>query len=466
MSELTGRIIKAGDPGWDRARKGFAAWAPYDDNIPFAIVFCACIDDVIHAVQWARENGRAVRVRSGRHSYEAYSSLVKDGIIIDLSDLDSVSISQDHAMATVCAGVTMVDLYDALNQVGATIPLATARTVGISGLVLGGGFGVTSRKWGLTCDSLSSVMIVLADGTLVEASSRQNSDLLWACCGGGGGNFGIVVSFTFNLHPVGNVALFTVSYAWSAFESVVDRFQNWIKSVDDGFTAFLALLSTRCVELEGQYTAYNAELDNIPSLLAPMLDPKLSPNTKKVQIVPHTQSWRVIVGLDPSMPQWRAPVHSDDQIFKSSSAFVYDRFPSEAIAILKKNLETVPNLSAPPSQASMIQLLGGGGQAARRDPASTAAFHRMAQLLVQYDAYWTAPQDSNKMVSWIEDFRTAMSPYTRGAYVNYVDELLTDPLGQYFGPNLPKLMQIKRKYDPDNFFSGPQNIPVGPDDPA
>ncbi len=168
MTQLTGRVIKAGDPGWDGARKGFAASAKYDDNAPSAVVFCQSIQDVSNAVRWARENNKPLRARSGRHSYEAYSSLVKDGIIVDVSDMDTVSISADRATAVVGAGIVMAELFEALNQVGVTIPLATGKTVGISGLTLGGGFGVTTRKWGLTCDSLVSVEIVLADGECVR----------------------------------------------------------------------------------------------------------------------------------------------------------------------------------------------------------------------------------------------------------------------------------------------------------
>jgi FAD/FMN-containing dehydrogenase len=459
MTALTGRILYPGDPGWDEARKGFALWADYDANVPRVIVFCQNTQDVANAVRWARENKVPLRPRCGRHSYEAYSSLIKDGIIIDVSPMNSVQASRDNPLAQVGAGLQMEDLFEALGELGLTIPGATGPTVGLAGLVLGSGFGVTSRKWGLTCDNLVDIELVTADGEIVHANAQENSDLFWACRGGGGGNFGIATTFTFTVHKVANVAVYNITWSWDQFDAVVRRWQAWAPEVDEGLSSALALLATRDINMYGQFTAEDQELPRIYSLLAPMLT-KTPPLSLSVQIMPHLQGTRVIMELDPRNPQANLIPHSDDQIFKSTSSFAYKPFPPKAIQTLRTYLEETPALSCSPSQPSMVQLLGGGGYPSRIPPDATAVFARQAKFVVQYDAYWTAPEDGAKTVAWIEAFRNAMAPYTSGAYVNYVDASIQDWQRAYYGTNLERLVEVKRKYDPENVFNFAQSIPL------
>jgi len=460
MTQLTGRVLNPNDTGWNAARIGFAAAADYDQNAPRVIVFCKNASDVTNAVVWSRENDRPIRIRCGRHNYEGWSSLVKNGVIIDVSEIDSVSISQDRTTAKVGSGASVGRISEALNEVRAAIPLATGPTVGISGLVLGGGFGMTSRKWGLTCDSLVGVDIVLADGRLITASYNQNADLFWACCGGGGGSFGIATSFTFVIHHVSNVALLTANYPWSLFAKVVDRFQRWMGNADDSVTAFLSLLSNRTVQIQAQFTADAPDLEMSAVHFAPMLDQSLHAEGISMQKLPYTDASRIVMGVDPKAPLLRSNMHDDHQIFKSSSSFAGQLLPLEAINFMKYNLEHVPPLMSPPSQPTMIQLLGGGGQIARRDPTDTAAYHRLARLVVQYDAYWTDPQDAQRTIEWHNSLRDSMLNFTHGAYVNYSDASIKNPLKQYFGPNLERLVSVKRKYDPHNIFNFQQSIPV------
>ena len=460
MEQLTGRVLYPGDAGWDAARHGFALWPDYEAHQPRAVAFCQDADDVANAVRWARENNAPPRPRCGRHNYEGWSSLVKGGLIIDVSDMNGVRVCRDSNTARVGAGLDMLDLSEALGQVGVTFPHATGKTVGLSGLTLGGGFGVTTRKWGLTCDNLVEVEMVTAAGGAVRASEMENPDLFWACRGGGGGNFGIATAFTFTVHPAGNVALFSITWPWEAFEAVVTAWQAWATDVDDGLTSFLTLLSTRTLTMQGQWTPdSDADLPRINALLAPMLA-AAGPQSVSVQMLPSQNAARVFLGVDPLQPEWRVQKHSDTQIFKSSSALAYQPFPAEAISLLKSRLEACPTLSAAPSQASMIQLLGGGGAMSRVAPTATAVWHRATRFVVQYDAYWTAPEDGRKTLDWIIGFRRDMEAYTVGAYVNYADDRLKAPLHQYYGDNLARLVEIKRRWDPDNLFRFPQSIPL------
>ena len=460
MTKLTGRVIYPGDVGWEAARRGFALWPDYEEFTPRAVVFCQDTTDVANAVRWARENHVPFRPRCGRHNYEGWSSLVKDGLILDVSDMDSVRVSRDAATARIGAGIDMLDLAEALGQVGVTFPLATGKTVGLSGLTLGGGFGVTTRKWGLTCDSLTEVELVTAEGKTVRASADENQDLFWASCGGGGGNFGIATAFTFKTHKVGNVAVFSITWPWEAFEAVVSAWQKWSPHVDDGLTSFVTLLTTRSLTMQGQFTPdTDADLPHINTLLAPMLA-AAGPLSVNIQMLPNLSAARLFMGVDPLQPEWRVQKHSDSQIFKSSSALAYHPFPAKAIALLKARLEACPPLSAAPSQPSMIQLLGGAGAMSRVPREATAVWHRAAQFVVQYDAYWTAPENGKATLEWINAFRRDTIPYTVGAYVNYADDQLINPLCQYYGDHLARLVEIKRRWDPDNVFQFPQSIPL------
>ena len=471
MTELTGRVLYPADPGWDDARRGFAFWADFDANQPKVIVFCQNATDVSHAVLWGRAHDAPIRVRCGRHNYQGYSSLAKDGIIIDISEMNSVQASRDAPTATVGAGLDMLQFYEALGASGLAVPGATGPSVGLAGLTLGSGFGVTSRKWGLTCDHLVDVELVDADGNLLHANEQENPDLFWACKGGGGGNFGVATAFTFRVHKIADVAIFSIGWQADQLEEVAMAWQQWAPTVEDSMTASLMMLANnahnaamlttapRPITLYGQFTPdTEADLTRVSTVLAPML--ATNPTAVQIQIVPYLVATRILLGVDPVSPMWRILVHSDTEVFKSTSSFAYELFDAEVLKIVKKHLDEVPDLSGPPTESSMIQFLPGGGFPGRIAPDATAAYPRKAKFVVQYNAYWNAPEDGKKNIAWIEGFRTALLPYTSGAYVNYSDSTLTGYLRDYYGPNLERLVEVKKRYDPQNVFRFPQSIPT------
>jgi hypothetical protein len=178
------------------------------------------------------------------------------------------------------------------------------------------------------------------------------------------------------------------------------------------------------------------------------------------QVVPFVNAARAFFGVDLTNPTWAILQHSDEQLFKSTSAFAFDFLSKDGIAMLKDGLDKVPPLSAPPSQPSMIQLLGCGGAAARVPWDATPVYARACKFIVQYDGYWTAPEDADKTIKWVNDFRTAMLPHAYGAYTNYSDDMLEDPMAAYYGPNIDRLKKVKAAYDPLNVFNFAQSIPV------
>ncbi len=462
VPKLTGRVLYKDDPGWDDARKNFNQRF---DVQPRAIVYCQDDGDVVNALRWARENNVPFRARSGRHSYEGYS-LVDSGLIIDVSELDHVRVNRDAGVAEIGAGSYMLQCAEQLGDVGVTTPLATGPTVGLAGLALGGGFGLTSRKFGLTCDNVLAVDLVTASGEVVRADAASHPDLFWACRGGGGGNFGIATQFTLRVHPVSAVLGFIIQWDWKQFDQVVAQWQAWAPAVTDGLSAALQLTVNKTIKLYGMYTPDDpSSVHAGAGQLAPLLQAVTPSSPPTIQPLPFIIAARMFFGegghtVDPAAPQWAVHVHSDQQIYKSTSAAVMAPLPGDAIALLRSFLENPPPLGATPVQVSMIQLLPGGGAPSRVPPDATAVYLRDALFIIQYDGYWMRPQDADPTIAWVERMRSTMQPYTRGAYVNYVDSCLTDPLRAYYGPNLERLVRVKRQYDPQNVFNFPQSIPL------
>ena len=442
-----------------RAIRGFAARLDYTANAPQSVVFAQNKYDVANALRWARRNSVPFRVRAGRHNYQGYSSLVPGGLIVDVSEIASVSCDSRRATRNVGAGIDMLTLSETLCESGLCLPLATGPTVGLAGLVQGGGFGISSRRFGLMCDVLVSAELVDANGDFVTASADTNPDLFWAIRGGGGGNFGVATSFEFAPYAVDMVGVFNVNWAWADFEAVVAGFQEWIVSAPDSVTALLTLRVDGTVRIEGQFTPDPEDLPTFAEVIAPMFMIG-SPVQIQAMIVPLTIGSRMIFGVDPTTPEWAIQVHADDQLFKSTSAIALEAIPAEGIAVMKHFLENYPKLQVPPSQPSMVQLLGGGGAAGRVAPDSTAVYWRKARCVVQYDGYWTAPTDGQPTIDWVVAMRHAMLPWARGAYVNYQDDALGPNWPQeYYGENLDRLRKIKRAVDPDDFFHFQQSIP-------
>jgi FAD/FMN-containing dehydrogenase len=246
-TRLTGEVVRAGDPGYEAARIG---WNRLYPRYPQAIVFCNVAQDVVHAVEWARQEGIALRARSGRHSLDGWSSL-DGGLVVDVSRMKSVTIDETAGTATVGTGLTQKETVPALGQRGFVIPTGSEGGVGLGGVVLGGGFGLLTRNLGLASDNLLAAEVVVPDGarSAKEATEHSNSDLLWACRGGGGGNFGIATSYTLKLHELNHVE-FAIA-RWIGHEHLGELLRTWQRDApvaDERLTSALEVDST-AVEL-------------------------------------------------------------------------------------------------------------------------------------------------------------------------------------------------------------------------
>ncbi len=434
---LTGHVVLPGSPGYDEARKNYNGRF---NKFPIIIVYCRAVQDVINAILWVRSNHLPFRIRGGGHSYEAFS-LVDGGLVIDVSGLLELQIDKESQIMRVGPGHRLLPLYGKLWDQGMVIPGGTCPTVSVTGLTLGGGYGLLSRLFGMTCDSLLEVEMVTAQGEIIRADENQHSDLLWACRGGGDGNFGVITSFTFRLHPIGNVARYRMTWDFADLKKVVRYWQSWAPYTDPRITPLLALPAQNQGDLRsnGVFVGSEQELREIIRPLQEATQPKIAEF--------YSTTWLEAAQL------FGGYIVRQEK-FKNSSAYIYEPLPDEAIDVLIHNLQTAPG------HANVVTLDTYGG-AIGQVPADATAFpHRKALFVLQYLSYWMQDPEAVKNIHWIERFRQSMLPYTKGAYRDYVDSLIADWPQAYFGENLGKLKRVKQIYDPENLFNFEQSIPL------
>lgn len=413
-------------------------------KFPGAIVFCQNETDIINALKWSRENCVPFRVRSGRHSYENFS-LLNRGIVIDTSDMNEISVDLKKRTATIEAGAELGKVYNTLWEYGMTIPAGTEFSVGLSGLALGGGIGMLSRVFGLTCDNLLSFRIAIPKGTrgacIVEASKDKNSDLFWACRGGGGGNFGIVTQFTFRLHPVSTVSIFSVEWNFDQLEKAFDTWQRWAPFTDRRLTSQIELQakSKNKIIAEGQYVG---PMNKLKQLLKPLIT---NTNPRKVDIasVPYIKA----------VDHFNVPDGNTPSLIKRSGSFIYKPLPPKALHIMKHFLANAPN------EGTAIWHQSFGGAVKDVKPTETAYFHRNAIIGQEYNTTWSNRSEAARNIRWVEAIRIAMKPYTQGDYVNWPDLFIRNWLKTYFGENVTRLRVVKTAVDPFNVFRFKQSIP-------
>jgi len=262
--------------------------------------------------------------------------------------------------------------------------------------------------------------------------------------GGGGGSFGIATAFRFRVQPIGDVTICTVTWPWDDVAEVLDAWQRWAPLVDERLCVALgvARASAGSFSATGLFTGPATEM---PHLLEPLLRAGM-PGTPTIQTLPYLTAAEQFAG---------PPI--DSVRFKNASALAYEPLSAEAIAIL------VDHLRAAPFASNLVGFFPLGGAIAAIDPAATAFPHRRALFDLQYQAYWWDDAAESASIAWIRDLRTAMAPFTTGAYVNYIDADLADWQTAYYAENLEQLVQVKIEYDPENIFNAPQGIPSGSD---
>jgi hypothetical protein len=438
QSKLYGRLILPQTPEYDDARK---IWNGMIDKHPAMIVRCANYADVITAVLFARSMDFAVSVRGGGHNV-AGSSLCDDGIVIDLSRMKGIMVDPVKRTARAQAGLTLGEFISATRHYGLATTTGTVAATGLAGLTLGGGMGWLMGKYGLTVDNLLSVEIVTADGQFLTASPTQNSELFWGVRGGGG-NFGIVTTFEFQLHPVKDVLAGMLLYPIDALRGVLRFYREFSLSAPDelimaaGFVTIPQGIPAAVVAL-----CYCGDMQEGERILAPLR----AFGAPLADTIGSMDYLDLISMFDSGAPSGR-------NYYEKASTF--KALDDAAIDVM---VEYSTSQTSPFSQF-LIQYVH--GYASRVDPQATAAFalrgeHHLGVVLAAWDGQ--VPMQQNRHIEWARTFWSAMQPFAQQkVYINMLDEG-DERLRASYGPNYDRLVALKNQYDPTNFFHSNQNI--------
>jgi FAD/FMN-containing dehydrogenase len=441
----------------------------FDSIHPEGIAFCASEADVQRSIAFARAHALPFTARCGGHSYEGYSTCT--GLVCDVGPLGAITIDASAQSAVVGAGARLIDVYSAIGAQGLALPAGTCPSVGIAGLALGGGQGVVGRKLGLTCDSITSVRIVTADGEIRTCDETQNADLFWACRGGGGGNFGVVTSFTFRLHPIALLSRFSMSWTWAHAADVLAAWQEWAPSGPDELWSkvhFNAAGSTYGLGVVGVYVGSESELG--AQLDAFRARVGSAPRSRDVRSGAYLETMLVEASCsDRTLDECHLPTFNPAGTLGRRDHVGHSDFfdASLSTAGIQALLASIEDRGADPllaRGAGGVGLDALGGAINRVAPDATAFVHRSSRFLAQYSTHWAArssPEVIDANVAWLDRFHAAMRPHASGfAYQNYIDARLPDWQHAYYGANLARLSSIKTARDPDGFFRFAQSIPT------
>ncbi|MGH9017814.1 MAG: FAD-binding oxidoreductase [Acidimicrobiales bacterium] len=437
---------------------------------PAAVAYCASPADVQRCIDFARTHGITPTPRSGGHSYAGYST--GTGLVVDVSPLHSVMTDTSSLRAVVGSGTQLIDLYRQLSNAGVLLPGGSCPTVGIAGLTLGGGIGVVGRKYGLTCDNLVAVDLVTADGRLRRCTADENADLFWASRGGGGGNFGIATSFTFAVHRLPSLSLFTINWPWAAAASVLGAWQQWTATAPDELWSNCQLAASGP---DGPGVRSNGVFVGSPGDLTAVLQPFLAqagrPDDQFVGPEQYLHAMLVEAGCeDLSVAQCHLTGQNPTATlprssFAATSAFVADPLSDAGIAAVTGSVVRLAD--ADPELGGGLVFDAYGGVINEVAPDATAFVHRRELCAVPASTSWSpaaSPSTVQAAEAWLAQTAAALAPFVGpGAYQNYIDPTLADWALAYYGSNLPRLVEVKRRYDPDDVLHFAQSIPTARD---
>jgi len=431
-----GRVILPHHQDYDTERR---IWNASIDKRPGIIARCAGVADVMQAINFARRHDLLVAVRGGGHNVGGRATC-DHGLVIDLSGMRGVHVDSVARTVRVQGGALLGDVDRETHIYGLAVPLGVVSKTGVAGLTLGGGVGWLARKYGLTCDNLLSCDIVTASGVVITADAQTNADIFWGLRGGGG-NFGIVTSFLFHAHPVSTVLGGMIAYTRDQAVPLLQHYRNFMTSAPENLTVScglmtlpngtpgVAVLLCFCGDLaQGEQT-----IRPLREFGKPLFD--------TIQPLPFPAMQKMIDAASP-----------DNAHSYWKSAFVKE-LSDDLIRVLVEQMAKVQS----PYTMVVVELFGG---AAGRVPTDATAFaQRQAEYNIQIAAQWTAAPEADLHTGWTRETSEAIAPYTSGGYLlNYLGDEKPSAIQAAFGDNLQRLKEIKKKYDPNNFFRLNQNI--------
>ncbi len=445
-ARLRGALLRPGDSDYDNARALFNGMI---DRRPALIARCTGAADVISCVQVARGTGVPVSVKAGGHGV-AGKALCDDGLVIDLSAMNAVTVDPDARVAHVQAGAELGDLDHEAQAFGLATPAGIHSRTGVAGLALGGGTGHLSRAFGTTADNLVAADVVTADGRLIHASEQSHPELFWALRGGGG-NFGVVTRFAFRLHPLGpNVAAAQVYHPFEDAERVLRQYRDFMRSAPDEIGCGCLVL--RVPPADPFPAARHGQLTVV--LLATYAG---DPEAGQRALQPLFEGGEPIFA-DLSTIPFTALQSAFDEGFPDGARYYWKahylrELPDDAIAAFIDKVATMPG----DYSACGFETMGGAVNRVASD--ATAFPHRDAAFNVGIFGGWSRPDEDATGIAWARDLHAALTPYaTGGVYVNYLQGDDEDATTGAYGDNFERLRRVKQTYDPEGLFDAHEGL--------
>jgi FAD/FMN-containing dehydrogenase len=435
-SGLRGQVVWPDDHGFDAVRAVFNGMI---DRRPLAVVRPVDDSDVIRCIEFTRRHDLPLSVRGGGHSVAGHA--VHDGaIMLDLSGMKAVQVDPRARRVRAEPGLTLGEFDRATQAVGLATTLGVVSVTGIAGLTLGGGLGWLNGCYGLACDNLISADVVTADGQLLRASTQENEDLFWGIRGGGG-NFGVVTSFEYQLHPVDRVLAGVLSYPLSMAQRVLRFYDDFVKAAPDELSTAVSLARTpTAAAMLSIAVCYSGPIDKGEQLLYPLRTFQ-SPVVDNIQPLPYTA---LQSALDERFPSGRRHYWK--------SGWLRD-LTDVAIETLLRFLPRMP------SSASSVGLQQMHGEASRIAPSATAFRHRAEQYDFLILSQWSDAADSDRNIEWTRALFQAMQPHLEeSVYMNNLGDEGPERVKAAYGQNYSRLAALKRSFDPDNVFRANQNV--------
>ena len=444
-ARMRGEVIEPGGAGYDSARKVYNAMI---DKRPALIVRCVDVADVMAAVEYGRENKMLTAIRGGGHNGGGLGTC-ENGLVIDLSPMKGVRVDPAARTVQVAGGCVWGDVDHATHPFGLATPSGFISTTGVGGLTLGGGIGHLTRGCGLSIDNLLSVDMVLADGSFVVANEKENSDLFWAVRGGGG-NFGVVTSFKFRLHPVKTVYCGPTFWPLGQTAEVMSAYREFILNAPEevnGFFAFMTIppapmfpTQLHLQKVCGIMWCCTGPVDKAEAALKPMRSVG-KPVLDHVGEMPFPVVQSLFDALYPPGLQWYWRADFVKEI------------TDQAIALHAEHGAKLPTMH---SAMHLYPIDGAAHRVGKNETAFSYRDANWAEVIVGVDP---DPANSGKVTQWCKDYFDALHPYSAGgAYVNFLMEEGQERVQASFRDNYARLSTVKRKYDPANFFRVNQNI--------
>lgn len=449
---MSGRLIFPGELGYMMAAA--PNYQRFADVLPIAVAMCANDKDVALCLRWAIEHRQEFAVRSGGHNYAGFSTT--KGLLIDVKAMKGITFNEKENTCTIAAGVSNQDMANFFSGKSLAVPSGRCPTVGASGLVLGGGWGFAATHAGLTCDSLKSSEIVLANNRLVIAEDKgEYQDLFWGLRGGGGGNFGINTSFTFNLVDIShNVTIFNIT--WPAHKQI-----ELLSALQDLQSNHPRSISTRS-KIQPLRAGTNYTMADLHvTTLGQFFGDKAAAMKALEPVLKMAKPMKAEIH---EMTYWQARDYliTDDPygLYDLRSSYVAEKMSQEGMETMVSWMLKWPGGSLIPENMGILFAVGGKV----RDVAvsATAYPHRNANYIFEMEAAWSPidkPEVVLKQQRWLQDYFKAMTPFVLPqSYVNFPSRDQPNWARAYYGPNLERLKSVQRKYDPHKVFKFEQSI--------